>query len=207
MKTLLLGAAVALLALARAQADTVIDFTEFASEFGTLSGPFDSKGFHFDSSAAHSGASPFFFYGLDYPWSADPAGTTLSQELAGTTTTLTRLGDGAFDLDAADFGDVYNRAGNPEDVTLVGTRADGTTISTVVTTNGLAGLTHFPFGDLFQDMVQLAWTPGNGAQNDFLQSDNVSVRALAALPEPPPVLVLAGGLVGLGVVLLRRPAT
>ncbi len=44
MKTLLLGAAVALLALARAQADTVIDFTEFASEFGTLSGPFELEG-------------------------------------------------------------------------------------------------------------------------------------------------------------------
>jgi hypothetical protein len=56
-------------------------------------------------------------------------------------------------------------------------------------------------------MVQLAWTPGNGAQNDFLQIDNVSVSELAAIPEPPPALVLAGGLVGLGVVLLRRPAT
>jgi hypothetical protein len=197
MRKLLLGmgfSLTAVLAGTGVATATLIDFNEFTNEFGEFTGPLDSKGFHFANNAPAGGA-PFAIWGFDNPWNADPGGATLSHNFALTTTTLTRVGGGAFEFDSVDFGNVYNLAGNQEDVTLVGTLGGGGTISTVVRTNGMAGLTHFEFDGLFLDVTQITWTPSNGVQNNFLQVDNVAVDSTStAIPEPLSIFILIASL-------------
>ncbi len=209
MNKRLLGIAASVLAATlvshRAEATaSVINFNELTSEFGNpFLGPFNSKGFHFDNNAP-GGIEPFNVWGVGNPFNADPAAAAISINIASTTTVMTKVSGGPFDFDAIEFGNVYNSSGNPENVTLLGTLENGGTVATMVTTNGLAGLTQFDFGSLFSDVVQVAWTPSNGRQNNFLQFDNVVVTAAC---EPAPASVLLIGLGGLAWMLRRKPAS
>src|SRR5437867_2383088 len=148
---------VALLCVANANATTV----NFDSIIGfQFVGPvYSESGFQFSNNTG--GTYGLLAWGQGSSYDADPNGNTLNHNYGGSTTTLTKIGNGPFSLNSIDLADVYNNnAGNSGvggDILFSFLFADSSTSSQTVTIDGNPGLQTFSFN--LSNLLSVAWTP------------------------------------------------
>ncbi|WP_284616757.1 hypothetical protein [Aquabacterium humicola] len=196
MSTSLIRRGVAALAtlLACHAGATVVTFDERShdADFATFN-PVTSAGFSF-SNDCDSSTDCLAAWGRDHEYQGDPGQAALFTNYWGTTTTMSRVGGGAFDLVSIDFGDVLN-AGASVQLSLGFLFVDGHSQVLQTWLDFEPGLQTLVF-DL-RGLQSVSWSTVDGA-NGYNQFDNIV--ASAVLPEPSaPLLVLtalaaAGGL-------------
>jgi hypothetical protein len=179
-----------------ASADT-ITFDGFTgiTDFPT----YTEKGFEFSNDAADT-AHALATWGDGAFFSADPSATsaTLFNNYENTTTTLTRVGGGAFDLKSIDFAfAIPSFSDAPFDLTFNFRTGAPTTISYALD-DTQSGLQTFLFDQ--HDLLSVSWKPTDTIKN-AIQWDNVTVTPLAATPIPAtlPLFLSSLGVLGAGV--------
>jgi hypothetical protein len=151
----------------------------------------------------NSNGSPYDFvvWGATNAYNADQGGATLAANYAGSTTTVTRVGGGKFDLASIDLGDVFNYAtGGTVRFNFYGDTAG----TFYVDLDQLVGLQTFTFN--MTGLISFDYTPLT-TQGPWLQVDNL-VTELNAAPAPEPAswaMMLGGfGLIGGAMRTARR---
>lgn len=198
--TILRSAAVAAVfassaASATATPQTVITFNALEqSGFGlTLLNSYSEAGYNFDNNLWYGLSSVHkdnFFY----------AGSAGLGAAALTTTTLTRADGAAFSLDKISLADYVSLPGS-YDVTFVGTKVGGATVSQTFSLSGSSSFSNYTFTN-FTNLVSATWQ--EGALHTF-QVDNIAAT-VSAVPEPGTYAMLLGGLGLLGFMRRRRNA-
>jgi hypothetical protein len=205
MKTMLtaLCAIAALAAAPTANAATVIDFNEFTHDTGDLklSEHFESQGYAFDLSI--ESAQAWIVYGKNDGRNADPGHATLMSNLLNTTTRMSRVNNGLFDLTSIDFSDLFNTGQSPW-VRLAYTDALGATTSEMRRLDTTKGLETFAINQsslrAFEYTFVANYTPGSPGWG---QADNIVANAVAA-PEPTTWALLIMGFGAAGSALRRK---
>jgi hypothetical protein len=175
--------------------DTLAHADDTFADHGNL---YTEAGFRFESIDPLAGGLPGLF---------STAGTQLEGIYTGSTalfnntyrgdTVLTRDNGGTFDLNSLSLAETV-ALGEAVQVAITGMKQDGSTVSLVITLDGLYGAQNFVLND-YKGLVSATWTQvGDG---DFHQFDNVD-----ATPTPIPAAALLFGSGLLGLVGLRRKA-
>ena len=165
----------------------IIDFEEIDNTSKVTTGPsLDTQGFNLFNSSA--GIGSILHWESSSPYNADPSGVTFSHNYSSTTTTLTQLNGGAFNLFSIDFGDVFN-SGVSQNISINAVTNSGSLLSTVVSTDSIIGLETFNLN--WSNVLSASWTETSGS---YLQLDNISV---SAVPVPAAVWLFGSGLIGL----------
>jgi hypothetical protein len=192
----------AALAAAPAQA-VVIDFESIPapSNVDYFTGSYTEKGFNISNSAPNQSDAL-------YSWRAGSVGYTGSRAFfniyGNTTTTLSQIGGGAFDVSSIDLANVQSN-GILQSVTFSGLKANNiNTVTQSFTSDGTKNLQTLNFSG-FTDLVSLSWY---FPLFEALQFDNINVTPTASattVPEPFTVLGTIFG-AGYGVSLKRKLA-
>jgi hypothetical protein len=198
------GVAVALAVSAGAASATDITFDGLtAGDYGSL---YTEQGYSFSNNAGDLfggfyGSEALHSWGVGRPFNADQSGTsaTLLSPFPLTTTTLTKVGGGAFRLDSIDFSDYLN-FGSPVPFDITFNYAGGGSATQSLTLDSLVGLQTFSFS--FPAVLSVSWQSTNG-----LQFDNVKVSETGTAPIPAAFPLFASALGGLGLVGWRRRRT
>ena len=188
-----LGAAAVALAFigAPAAAGTItfndLTTTNYADTYATVT----EGGLLFTNSTGTS--YDFLVWGATAPSNADQGGATLVNNWSDSTTTVTRVGGGKFDLASIDLADVYNNGSGG----TVRFNFYGDTAGTFyVDLDQLVGLQTFTFN--MTGLIAFDYTPLT-TQGPWIQVDNL-VTELNAAPAPEPAswaMMLGGfGLIG-----------
>lgn len=173
-----------------------LDFEEINNTNLAVSGrSLDTQGFNLNNDFNNS--SSILHWARTSSYNADPDGVTFTHGFTGTTTTLTQLNGGTFDLFSIDFGDVYN-TGVSQNISINAVTNSGSLLSTVVSTDSIIGLETFILN--WSNILSASWTETSGS---YLQLDNISV---SSVPVPAAVWLFGTGLVGLIGVARRKKA-
>ena len=177
----------------------IIDFEEIDNTGGNaFSGSsLDTQGFNLSNSAGSAYA--ILHWGLGDSFNADVDGVTYSHNYGGSTSTLTQLGGGAFDLNSIDFGNVYNNRPYAQEFEVNGFYEAGGGISTTLTSDEFAGLETFTFN--WEGLSSVTWTEISGT---WLQLDNIVLNA--SVPEPSTLALFGLGLLGLSLSRKKKAA-
>ena len=166
--------------------------------------PFEDQGYLFTSDAAISSIA-FVSWGSSGAYSSltagqpQPDGTaTLADDYYSATTTLTKAGGGAFNLDSIDFADLYN-SGAALNITFDFTSTSGSGVRSY-TLDSLAGLETVYFN--LSDLLSISWS-GN-SPSSALQWDNVRVSSVAATPLPAALPLFLSAVAALGFAAKKR---
>jgi len=175
---------------------------------GTIASPYQEGGFQFTND--FSIFPTLFTWGPGNIHDPDPSPTsaTLGNYYYMTTTTLTRVGGGTFDLHSMDFADTYNETIDPAHginvanytgyLTFDLTYRNGATESFQYLIDDLPGWQKLIFDR--SNLLSVSWTPDLGLS--WSQWDNVS---LSATPIPSTLLLFGTAFGGLAVCgALRR---
>ena len=138
---------------------------------------------------SHGTSDNFIVWGANDGRNADQGGATLNNNYSQTTTTVTRVGGGKFDLTSIDLGDVYNYAYGGQ----VRFDFNGDSAGTeYVDLDNLVGLQTFTFNKT--GLISFNYTPltTTGA---WIQADNVvmDLKQNGAVPEPASWAMMLGG--------------
>ncbi|MFA9215865.1 MAG: PEP-CTERM sorting domain-containing protein [Sphingomonadaceae bacterium] len=127
----------------------------------------------------------------------DAVGATLALAASvGATTTLTKVGGGAFTLNSIDLTRLLAAGGSNRTVTFTGTRLDSSVIQQDISFTG--NWATYSFSN-FSNLASVKWTESAFVNRDF-QVDNLNI---SAVPEPETYAMLGAGL-GLMALLRRR---
>ena len=183
---------------------------DFPSQ-STIASPYQEGGFQFTND--FSIFPTLFTWGAGSIHDPDPSPTsaTLGNYYYMTSTTLTRVGGGAFDLHSMDFADSYNETIDPAHGINVANNTgyltfdllyrNGSTESFKYLIDDVPGWQMLIFDR--SNLLSVSWTPDFGLS--WSQWDNVS---LAATPVPPTLLLFATALGVMGAfAALRRRVT
>ena len=118
-----------------------------------------------------------------------------------TQTTLTATNGSLFNLTSVDLCELY--AADPYDATLtiIGTKADGNTITEAITLDGTFGYQTFSLGTDFTNLSYVTFYTEN--YGDF-QIDNINVSGSSAVPVPGAFMLLGSGLLAASCVTRRK---
>ena len=203
--------AAATLAIAgSAQAATVIDFDAASVAqltHTTLPAPFNILNVYYGGSYMEDGYQlqswgPFNLPGaLVVPDSSNalfaPAASSYAMAATiGATTTLSKVGGGAFSLNSIDLTRLLAAGGSNRLLTFTGIKADATVVTQSFTFT--AGWSTYNFSG-FNNLASVSWDERALLNRDF-QFDNINV---SAVPEPETYAMLGGGL-GLLAFMSRR---
>ena len=186
---------------------TFSSFSEAGSGFKTLGPPVSAGGFTFTSTGTNLGI--WRDADANHPVGG-AAATSLVEFVAGSTTTMTQSGGGAFELNAIDLAEWgANQGGGAFNfsVLFTGKKSDLSTVTqsfTVANNLGSPVLQHFVFGPSFTDLTSVSFTQGVFVNGTSYQFDNIVVNASTApgvVPESATLLLLA---TGVGGAMLRR---
>ena len=119
----------------------------------------------------------------------------------GTTTTLSRVDGGAFDLISLDLSE-GNTASSAASLIFTGTLLAGGTTSFGLTLDGTFGMETVGFQG-FADVTSVSWQ-ATGSRPASYQFDNIVVSSLTPIPLPAGLPLLAAGLAGLALARRRR---
>jgi hypothetical protein len=187
------AAAVALAAICAPAAATTITFNDLTttSSWG-LYQTVTENGLLFSNS--YGSSTDFVVWGANEPYNADQGGATLGNDWDSTTTTVTRVGGGKFDLTSIDLGDVFNQGSGGQ----VRFDFNGDSAGTFyVDLDNLKGLQTFTFN--MTGLISFSYTPLT-TQGPWIQVDNVVMDLNQSSPAPEPAswaLMLGGfGFVG-----------
>jgi hypothetical protein len=145
------------------------DFTYIASwsEDGfTVADPSSSDGYTFG--APQTGNTGFF-----------QGSTALVNNWPGDATVLTKDDGGEFDATSIDIAELRTTDTAPIEITFTGIRADATTVSATLTTDGAAGFETFALAG-FTGLTSLSWIQ----VAPYYQFDNITLAVQSA--DPPP---------------------
>jgi hypothetical protein len=136
----------------------------------------------------------FIVWGSNDSYNADQGGATLGNNWSGTTTTVTRVGGGKFDLTSLDLADVYNNGSGGQ----VRFDFNGDSAGTFyVDLDQNVGLQTFNFN--MTGLISFSYTPLTTV-GPWIQVDNVVMDLKQSSPAPEPAswaMMLGGfGLVG-----------
>jgi hypothetical protein len=171
--------------------------------------PYVEKGFRFtnDDTTLPDPARALASWGVGNSFSADLSSTsaTLFNNAENSTTTLARVGGGAFDLTSIDFAyGVLGFSDTPFDVVFHYVGGTSFTLSTALDLT-VAGLQSFVFDQ--HNLLSVTWQPTSTNGGGVLQWDNVNVTPLAAttpIPAALPLFVSALGMLGFAAWRKRR---
>jgi len=138
---------------------------------------------------SHGTSDNFVVWGENDPRNADQGGATLANNYSQTTTTVTRIGGGKFDLTSIDLGDVYNYAAGGQ----VRFDFNGDSAGTFyVDLDNLVGLQTFNFN--MTGLISFSYTPLT-TTGGWIQADNVvmDLKQNGAVPEPASWAMMLGG--------------
>lgn len=106
----------------------------------------------------------------------------------GATTTVTRADGTAFALESIDLGQLFADSGSDTPVVFVGTKSDGTSVTTTFTLPSVLAPATYSFQGAFADLLSVRWEQ----LPQYHQFDNV-VLVSAAVPEPATFWLVALG--------------
>jgi hypothetical protein len=182
--------AFSVLAVAPAQA-VILDFESIPapSNVDYFTGSYTEKGFNISNSAPNQSDAL-------YSWRAGSVGYTGSRAFfniyGNTTTTLSQIGGGAFDVSSIDLANVQSN-GILQSVTFSGLKADNiNTVTQSFTSDGTKNLQTLNFSG-FNDLVSLSWY---FPLFEGLQFDNINVTPTASAAAVPEPFTIIGTLIG-----------
>ncbi len=196
LKIGLLLASFVLSVIGNAQAQSItIDFEELTQ--GGDASDYVDNGYAVDGYVFTSNADPIFAdqaFGIwqtgniAYNGSTALFNTFVYGLADGATTTLAREDGSAFALESIGLGQLFPDSGSDTPVVFIGTRSDGSTVTTSFTLPATPAPTTYSFQGAFIDLVSVRWEQ----LPQFHQFDNV-VLVSAAIPEPTTAWLVALG--------------
>ena len=180
-------------ASATATQQTVINFNGLEqSGFGlTPLNSYSESGYNFNNDVWYGLSSAHNANSL-YAGSAGLAAVNLS------TTTLTRADGAAFSLDKISLADYASLPGS-YDVTFIGTKVGGATVSQTFSLSGSNSFSNYTFSN-FTNLISASWQEGLFRT---YQVDNIAA-SVSAVPEPGTYATLLAGLGLLGFMRRRK---
>ena len=180
---------------------TVITFDAIDNTGTVFSGSsLDIDGYNFTNSNGGSGA--ILHWSRTSSVNADPDGTTYSHNYSRTTTTLTQIGGGTFELNSLDIGNVYDSSPYSQTFSFWADLAGGGSLSTTFTSDAQSGLETVVLN--WSGITAFRFTETSGS---FLQSDNFVLNGGNTSPVPEPGTFALFGMGLLGVAIRRRRRT
>lgn len=173
--------------------DTYFPETNPESDIKGIGEVITVDGFQFDPGLT----GQYIQWSIGTPQNADPKGHTLSHNYAGTTTTMTKVGGGLFDLLSIDFADIYNEDFGGD--VKVGWDSGSSTL-TLAQISGLQtfalNLTGISYFTITPISTQFLW----------IQFDNIVTDEAGPSPVPVPgaLPLLASAMIGFGVIACRK---
>ena len=220
---LLLTAGVLAATSAPVRAQTKIDFEEFASPIQLgHAGPLISKGFQFTETfdyinyygiPTHSVCTVVGCFGTTGSTGGNFAGSTgMFGGIPGWNTTMSKLGGGPFSITSIDVAQSGGGGNSVYSIIFHGDLIGGGTILQQFNyqTYGLGrpSYTHEVFGAGWTNLADFWWDAGVGQfGNGQVQVDNINLdQGIGSItaPEPASFLLVASGLLGVGMVARRR---
>lgn len=210
LKIGLLLATFALSVIGNAQAQSItIDFDELAQ--GGDGSDYVDNGYATDGYVFTSNADPIFADQAFGIWQTDNSAYNGSTALfntfvyglaEGATTTLSREDGSTFALESIDLGQLFPDSGSDTPVVFIGTRSDGSSVTTSFTLPATSAPATYSFQGAFVDLLSVRWEQ----LPQFHQFDNL-VLVSAAIPEPTTGWLVAAGCCLLLVTCRRQRAT
>lgn len=192
MKKYLLVSLISAFAGIESASATTIDFNSDTSYHFGNGLPYQEDGFSISNSSGNG--FPQLYWGT-FSFNANPGGNTYSHNYGHTTSTLTKVGGGAFAFNSIELGDVYNGASGG-DVKFNFTFSNFTNSTEVVSLDSMVGLQTFSFNKF--NVISVDWMPLT-TYGGWIQLDNIVLDSgtQSSVPEPSSLILVALGLAGL----------